>query len=220
MPKIWKDNTAFILGGGPTLATVDFDLIKDRRIIAVNNAYGDPVLNAKGKTVGYLPRSWVDVCFFGDARWYGWHKRDLFGFPGLIITCRQELYREDGQVRATMRGRSEGLDPRPDRLAWNRSSGGAAIDLAFHFGVKRIVLLGYDMRRVDDRANWHEDHPAPHKNPYDRFLDPFPAIARDAAEFGLEIINATPNSAIKLFRFMTLEEILADEKVRLAPEAN
>jgi len=51
-PQIWKDGIAFILGGGPSLNDVDFDLIKNRRIIGVNNAYqlGD----------------WVDVCWFGD----------------------------------------------------------------------------------------------------------------------------------------------------------
>ena len=51
-PQIWKDQTAFILGGGPSLKDADLDLIHDRRVIGVNNAY----------QLG----SWVDVCWFGD----------------------------------------------------------------------------------------------------------------------------------------------------------
>jgi hypothetical protein len=50
--SIWKNDTAFILGGGPSLSKVDFSLIEHRRVIGVNNAYqlGD----------------WVDICWFGD----------------------------------------------------------------------------------------------------------------------------------------------------------
>jgi hypothetical protein len=51
-PKIWKGRVAFILGGGPSLNDVDFALIKEERVIGVNNAY----------KLG----AWVDVCYSGD----------------------------------------------------------------------------------------------------------------------------------------------------------
>ena len=51
-PQIWKGQTVFILGGGPSLNEANLDLIHDRRVIGVNNAY----------QLG----SWVDVCWFGD----------------------------------------------------------------------------------------------------------------------------------------------------------
>ena len=51
-PKIWEGQTAFIIGGGPSINDLDMDLIKDRRVIGTNNAY----------QMG----GWVDICWFGD----------------------------------------------------------------------------------------------------------------------------------------------------------
>jgi len=51
-PKIWNNGTVFILGGGPSLLDNNFDLIENKHVIGINNAYrlGD----------------WVDICWFGD----------------------------------------------------------------------------------------------------------------------------------------------------------
>lgn len=73
-------------------------------------------------------------------------------------------------------------------------------------------MLGFDMRRVDDKANWHDDHPVRQKDPYHRFVRLFPHIAKDAEGLGLEIINATPGSAIDQFPIMSLDEYLRKEK--------
>ena len=209
IPKIW-DSTCFILGGGPSLSSVDLDLIKKYRVIAVNNAYGTPV--SKDRNFCYYdPHDWVDVCWFGDERWYHWHKRSLRKFKGLIVCCRENMH--GSGVYGVCRGKPEGIEARPRFVSWNRSSGASAINLAYHLGARKIVLLGFDMRRVDDKPNWHDDHPSPAKNPYTRFLQPFPKIAADAKELGLEIINATPGSAIKQFPIMPLKEVLTNEKI-------
>lgn len=229
---MWPDKTVFILGGGLSLLNTNFDLIKNRRIIAVNNAYGDPILDKNGNTLRndsglnernksfcYTPRDWVDIVFFGDERWYYWHKKSLREFRGLIVCCLEEMCGKD-QILCLWRGKGEGLDVRPRFVSFNKSSGGAAINLGYHFGAKRIVLLGFDMRRVEKidsngakttAPNWHKDHPAPNKNPYRRFLKPFHSIKKDADKLGLEIINCTPGSALKLFPIMTLEEFIENE---------
>lgn len=215
VPKIW-DGTCFVLGGGPSLNDINLDLIKDRRVIGVNNAYGDCIRNASGETIRYEPRDWVDVCFFGDARWHGWHKKWLKTFPGLIVTLHDHMHGTAG-VLGTEKARKHrnevpyGISDNPRYVSWNKSSGAAAINLAYLLGCKKIVLLGYDMRRVDDQPNWHTDHPSPNKNPYERFLKPFPYIAKDAKKLGIEIINATPESALKEFPITSLEDFLIDE---------
>jgi hypothetical protein len=93
--------------------------------------------------------------------------------------------------------------------------------VAYHLGASTVVLLGYDMRRVKikvegkkiERANWHEDHPAPNKNPYERFLLPWKRVLKDANRLGMQIINCTPESALTVFPSMTLEEFLDNEKI-------
>lgn len=210
IPQIWSGGTAFILGGGPGLNNINFDLIKHRRIIGVNNAYGDPLPGEREKKAKYAPRHWVDVCWFGDERWYWWHKKSLDNFRGILATCRVRLHNKN-RILGCHRGKGEGIDTRPRYISWNKSSGASAINLAYHFGVKTIVLLGFDMRRVSNRPNWHVDHPSPNKDPYPRFLRPFKAIAKDAKHLKVEIINATPESTIKEFPIMTLEEYLEKE---------
>ncbi len=172
-----------ILGGGPSLAQVDLSLLAGRHVIAVNNAY----------KLG----PW-DVMFFGDGGWLRAERERLVSFTGIKVTVAKEHLDEPGLlVVKRSRGRF-GISEDPGVLTWNLHSGACAINLAVHLGVRRIVLLGYDMRKIDGQSNWHADYPPqpPSKNPYPRFLMPFEAIARDLARLQVEVVNATPGSAL------------------------
>lgn len=196
MPRLWPDGECFILGGGPSLEQVDVNRLKGRRVIAVNNAYklGD----------------WIDVLFFGDCHWYQWHKIALLNFAGLkVTTCEQHVNKLGIRV-VKRRNIPHGISRDPGILSWNLSSGACAINLAVHFGVKRIVLLGFDMRKVGERSRWHNDYPAPVNrrfDPYPRFMRPFPAIACDLERYHIECINASPGSALKVFPIVDPAEL-------------
>lgn len=228
IPKIWDDETVFIIGGGPSLLNMDLEGLKDRRVIGVNNSYGDRLsYSGVAGDSQYMPRDWVDICWFGDKRWFFWHKKCLKYFGGLIATCGEKL--KDPMVLSITRGKSMGIDPDPRRVSWNKSSGGSAINFAYHLGAKRIVLVGFDMRPLDiseiinnkevsylqsyfrkggQIKNYHPDHPSPNKDPYERFLKAFHFIRKDARKLGVEIINATPGSALSLFPIVPLEELI------------
>jgi len=196
VPKLWPDGECFILGGGPSLAQVDIERLRGSRVIAVNNAY--------------QLADWIDVLFYGDCRWLSSHERRLQYFPGLKVTvCPSHVHKPFVRV-VERRNSPQGLQPQPHRLAWNLSSGACAVNLAVHFGVRRIILLGYDMRKIDGNNNWHTTHPTagiPKHDPYTRFLRPWPFIARDAKQMGVEIINATPGSALGEFPIVDPQEI-------------
>lgn len=197
VPRLWEGATAFVIGGGPSVSTVDFSLIEKKHVIGVNNAF----------ELG----PFVDVCFFGDCQWIfpNWNRLRKFG--GLIVTnCPREPQHE-GVLRVN-RSNNKGLETRPTHLAWNKSSGASAINLAVHLGAKRIVLIGFDMKVKDNQHNWHTRHKeAGFKGPgadiyATRFMRYFPQIATDAKALGIEIINANPDSALDVFPKMTLEE--------------
>lgn len=198
--RIWQSSTAYILGGGPSLKSMDLSPLHDKRVIGVNNAYqlGD----------------WVDVCWFGDSQWYDNHRERLEQFPGMRVHCCNRHADRPGTKRI-MRGKPVGIDPRPSFIAWNGNSGASAINLAYHFGAKRVVLLGFDMKFGDlGENNWHNDHKLPSRkgrhpwDPYPGFLKNFPDIKRDADRLGFEIFNATPDSALDVFPKVKLEEVL------------
>lgn len=97
------------------------------------------------------------------------------------------------------------------------NSGVGALLLAAHLGAKRIVMLGYDCQKTGGRAHWHEDHPT---KPFGRHpkgfgnagsLPKWPGQFSRAAQHlrGLEIVNATRETALAMFRRVGLEDALA-----------
>jgi len=196
VPKLWPGGECFILGGGPSLRDVDINQLRGRRVIAVNNAYklGD----------------WIDVLFFGDRRWWHWHKDALLNFAGLKVTTCEHHLDKPGIKVVKRRNSPFGISTDPGILIWNLSSGACAINLAFHFGVKRIVLLGFDMQKSGDKHNWHDDYGPRHSgfNPYPRFMRRFSNIAADLKRYNVECLNATPDSAITVFPRVKLEDLL------------
>jgi hypothetical protein len=102
-------------------------------------------------------------------------------------------------------------------VSWNLNSGAAAVGLAYHLGVKKIYLLGFDMHVGENGdQHWHRHYArskdvkkrSVNKLPFQRHLRGFFAVGRDAERLGLKIINVSPNSKIEQFPKMTLKEAL------------
>lgn len=89
------------------------------------------------------------------------------------------------------------------------NSGYQAINLAFHAGVRRIVLLGYDMQRTGGRSHWFGDHPGRLNvaSPYERWVRDFASIAADLEAEGVEVINASRETALECFRRAPIETV-------------
>lgn len=210
---MWLDETVFVVGGGPSLLGMDLQPIHVCPVLGVNNAF----------ELGL----WVDVTFFGDKRWFEINKDRLLAHPSLVVTCNPwSMFTMMNRVKQLPKAGRNGLYWKgQDKLCWNQNSGAAAINLAVLLGAKRIVLLGFDMK-VDEAKgyrgghNWHAYHEqlnsVPRKQIYgDRFLDGFKRIKADLetmnSELGteVEILNATPDSAMDLFPMVKLEEVLA-----------
>lgn len=179
--------------------------IHGKHVIGVNNAY----------QIG----NWIDAVFFGDCSWYLVHRLALAKFPGLKITCcnrfssKRKEASEGIKYLAKDSGHRYGVSSDRSKVSWNANSGAAAINLAVHFGVKRIILLGFDMNLdADKKSHWHGSHKKVGEKkkppPFARHLKGFPVIAKDAKTMGVEIINANPKSAIKEFLKKPLGKLL------------
>jgi len=200
IPELWPNSTVYIIGGGPSVLNTNLPLIHSKRVIGVNCAF----------SLG----AWVDLCYFGDGRWYHWNHKELRSFGGLKVTCFAGANVEQWPgVMQVRRGKPEGIDTRKRHLSWNKNSGGSAINLAYHLGAKRIVLIGYDMK-VDENENhnWHTKYVGKHTPPIkiyeNRFLACYKTIKRDADKLGIEILNTNPDSALLEFPFVKLEDTL------------
>lgn len=194
VPPMWQDEVCYILGGGPGLKLVDIEKLRGRRTIAVNQAF--------------KLADWFDILFFGDCRWYDWFTPQINQFPGMKVHGCEHLIPNPLLYVVRKQSAPFGISRNPEEILWNLSSGAAAINLAVHLGVQRIVLLGFDMRRVDGQINWHNDYPEDGREPWTRFLLPFPAIASDLKKIGVECVNATPGSRLTHFPIVSPNEVL------------
>jgi hypothetical protein len=206
--KIWSNSTVFIIGGGRSLNTTglnwdskenkikiresiskNLSCIHDKRVIGVNNAF----------ELG----NWVDVCLFGDVRWLEWNRKKLVDYAGLM-----------SWIKTVVRDSGFGISKTPDKVFWNKSSGGAAINLAVHLGAKNIVLLGFDMFvEPNSKPNWHDEHEVDidkKDSPYKAMLEAFPVIKKDADKLGIKIVNTSLDSEITCFEKMTLQQAMEE----------
>ena len=195
----------------PSVYSPYMSAIHHRHVIAVN--------------VAYMIGDWIDMVVFGDNKFYLAHRKGLSTFRGLKVSCNPkhiaESYHREG-VKFLLRDMKHrrGISSNPRMVSWNSNSGAAAINVAVHTGVKRIVLLGFDMRLSESGAqHWHSLYCRDRKKevkskrihlPFDKHLIGFPEIAKDAKRLGVEILNASPDSAIECLMKCTVKQILSD----------
>ncbi len=93
------------------------------------------------------------------------------------------------------------------------NSGYQALNLAVHFGVKRIILLGYDMQNgPEGQVHHHPAHPKGMNNPtpgnYARWLQCYETLGPDLDRAGVDVINCSLDTALTCFPRARLEEVL------------
>lgn len=90
------------------------------------------------------------------------------------------------------------------------NSGYQAINLVYLMGAKKIILLGFDMQRTKGQSHWHGDHPKElnRHSDFGNWRGRFVSLARDLKKEGVEVINATRESALDCFERKTVEEVL------------
>jgi hypothetical protein len=221
VPRIWPKADVVLIGGGPSFAQVDRGVLRDLslwqciRVIGVNKAY--KIIEDSGE--------WIHAIFFGDDRFYKVFRRlpdGIYSFPGLRVGCNPASDR-DKAVKFLGRDRKHGhgITDNPTLVCWNKNSGGAAINFAYHLTGpgSRCFLFGYDMApdEKNGKAHWHDGYSElnpkvtrkdPVKAPYDRWLGTFPAIARDAKRLDFHIFNVSPASQIQEFPKITFDEFV------------
>lgn len=104
----------------------------------------------------------------------------------------------------------QGLNTKPGEVNSGLNSGFQAINLAYHFGARRIVLLGYDMQHTGGKTHWHGDHPRGLTNAegISSWVKYFRPLAEDLARLGVEVVNCSTDTALTCFTRAPLEATL------------
>lgn len=196
---IWDGETVYVLGTGPSLRAFDVERLRGREAIAINQS-------------AYLAR-WARVLFFTDEGWIGHDPGNqalIETWRGLVVTVSTAAAEAfPGRVLRVVREEAAGFPAiGSGTIKAARASGHLAVALAVAMGAARVVLLGYDMRQVDGRAHWHDAYDLEHDAVLDTQRAAWAGWGAAAAAAGVEIVNATPGSALTEFPIVDLEAVL------------
>lgn len=193
VPRLWPGETAVCIASGPSLTASDVAYCRGKaRVIVVNN--------------GYQLAPWADVLYAADCRWWTWHQ-GAPSFAGL----KYSVDRPDPSYGVTTLKYTgdEGLELSPTGLRTGRNSGFQAVNLAVHFGVSRIVLLGYDLQVSRTGArHWHPDHPGTPTPVYAKWVPLFATLVAPLKQLGITIVNCSRETALTCFPRQPLEDTL------------
>lgn len=204
--RLWPQSTIVCLGCGPSLTQADVDYVRGQaRVIAINDA------------VQLAP--WADVLYACDSKWWGWatHKDSkkpaalrlaVKQFAGLRYALDPNASLHRG-VQVLKKGKTNGLALSADTLNTGMNSGHQAINLAYHLGAARIVLLGYDLQRgPKGQSHFFGEHPDRVRPPLHRYAEHFPSLVEPLKQAGVQIVNCSRSTSITCFPKALLEDIV------------
>ena len=212
----WKGERAYLIAGGPSVAAQNLELLRDHRVIAINSSW--------------VRAPFADIVFFGDGRWWEAEStcakrlhRGLSppapqygdsllasGYAGRIVTCDSSARRFPDRLLRLRKLPPPGLSKDPTAVTMKRTSLTAAINLVVHLGVASIVILGLDGKAAADGSTHHY-----HRYVWDQNTGCWAEQRKDLVTLvkplrdrGIEVVNASPGSAIDLWPIVQLGDYL------------
>lgn len=174
-------NRLFIVGRGKSLEKVDLSLLDDEFTIALNGAF----LLFNAKAVFFLDKTFLEV-----------YKKEIEAFNGIVYAGQKTKWSGDTLTYTGGKAKLSGL---------------ASIDLALKIA-DNIFLLGYDMHPTDGIN--------PYAYGYDQVESMYGLNGWLKSRIGLfdkfykkyddRIFNCNPESAIKTFKYVPLEDALTN----------
>jgi hypothetical protein len=194
----WRGATVVIVASGPSAVTAPLMSVGNKaRFIAINDSW--------------RLAPWSEVLYGADYKWWE-QSAGCPHFRGLRISIdRRASEHPTWEIHRVQGHRSDNrmLDD-PGHIGGN-NSGLNALNLAAQFGVRGVLLVGFDMC-LEYGLHWHPNHPEGLKNPLPRVVESWcratDAAASILASRGVQVINCSPISTLKRYVKMDFTEAL------------
>lgn len=190
-----RPETCVVFASGPSLS--------ETQVTYVRRAHEAGRCWALAVNDTWLLAPWADVLYACDLRW--WQKRapKAEQYLGLRYTQDERAAGRYGLELVGSRS-GAGLCLQPWVVNQGLNSGYQALNLAYHFGARRVLLLGFDMQITEGKSHFFGDYPRETglqvPSPYSDFVDRFGPLADDLAAQGVEVINCSPSTALECFK--------------------
>lgn len=229
VPKAWPNSDIIVAAPGPSLpnalARVQNALNENPnlRVIAVQDAYR--IMPFATVLYGCDAKWWKLVHGATDFAGWKWAShRNVTGldFERLMLDIRKEGDRKHapaqrdndekrhiaalyGDINLVLGHELNIFSTDQTKIHYGSNSGFQGINLAILLGATRIGLVGFDMRKIQDKAHYF-DRPVLSTGNYEAFVGEFESAAKRMPP-GVEIINCTPGSALNCWENRGLDGI-------------
>lgn len=202
----WEGLTAVVMGNGTSLEGVDLSVLSQPhlRVCVANGGYRR------------FPGAHQLMC--ADRHWLKDNSHDWSGFTGdmIVVTRPEAVIKDDPRIVAVQRQFIERVKgdifSNPRILTEGHNSTSTNISACVHRGVKRIVLLGIDLkpgpgnqRRAGEVL---VDDPKAASARYARMVTHLSQQALFVKRRGIEVLNASPLSNLTCYRYSSLEDVI------------
>jgi hypothetical protein len=205
VPRLFEGETIACLATGPSLTPQVVEACRGRvRTIAINDAH--------------RLAPWADCLYSSDRRWWPFYQ-GVPSFTGMKYgigsgPMKRNPFAGLPDIRVLKNTGYLGLELDPGGLRNGRNSGFAALNLAVHFGAKRILLLGYNMSHAAG-PHFFGSHPqglTENASLYPGFRRNFESMVEPLRALGVEVFNCTENSSLDAFPRRALADVLPAER--------
>lgn len=198
IPKIFEGRTVAIIAGGPSLKALRWSRLERATTVAINRAHE------------VLP--FASLLWWGDAPFFRPNVDALHAHPCYYKATMRQGYQK-GEIPPWVfsyecTGR-EGFDPDPNCIRSGNNSAYAAMHVVAHQNPARIVLFGVDMQHgPGGETHWHSGHGIVHEEYTltEKMRPLFAGLVKPLAHRGIEVINASPESALNCWPRCSIDE--------------
>lgn len=200
IPEKYPGEAAVLFATGPSLNKEDIALVKEYHSEGVVRAFG---CNDAYRVVDYL-----DVLYACDYNWWEHH------YDKVKETCTAELWTQElntrkkhNDINYTPGKFAPQLSVNPNIIHYGANSGFQLLNIAYLMGIRRFILLGYNMG-INGNTHFFGSHPSGVRkgpSPWPKFIQAFKSVQPKIAK---GIINCTEPSALNFYKQMPLKNIL------------
>ena len=182
-----------IIGTGPSLTQSQIDQVAHLPKFGCNNTIFDCNL---------------DVHLACNYQWWDHYNESVQNFPCDKWTTRTESANKYPDVNYIEERWEPGISTNPNYICAHHGSGPQIFNLAYHYGVRTFILIGWDMRHEGKRHYFGDgEYPKPLQH-FTKNLGPNGELTGLIKEmetirpedYGIEVYNCTPGSALTHFK--------------------
>lgn len=197
MKKDCNIDTVVICCPGPSLKKEQVDQARDRGhfMIMVGNAW--------------RMNPYADVLYHCDDSWWIFHE-GVQGFLGdRKYSLEQTSYHDVEKLEISPN--EKGFDLNYPYIVHGANSGYQALNLALHYGAKKVIFLGLDLKSgPNGEHNIDGDHPPQIKRDWlvDMYIENFNNSVQYLENMGITVYNCNLDSALNCFPKVELSNVI------------